>query len=75
MTHRTDVLVDGVEVRFGDGPSRVLAGAAAAVCDRDELRTWLRRLATELGAELLRGRVTACEPHPGGHHVTPRAGR
>ncbi|HUR01465.1 MAG TPA: lycopene cyclase family protein [Nonomuraea sp.] len=61
--------VDGVDVRFGDGPSRALAGAAAAVCDRDELRTWLRRLATELGAELLRGRVTACAPHPEGHHV------
>jgi flavin-dependent dehydrogenase len=61
--------VDGVDIRFGDGRARALAGAGATVCDRERLRSWLRGLATHLGADLLRGLVTRCDPHPEGHSV------
>ncbi|MEV6153476.1 lycopene cyclase family protein [Nonomuraea sp. NPDC052129] len=61
--------VERVDVRFGDGPARPLPGVGAAVCDREWLRTRLRGLATDLGAALLPGRMTRCEPHPDGHRA------
>ncbi|MFI7143940.1 lycopene cyclase family protein [Nonomuraea sp. NPDC050022] len=66
--------VDGVDVRFGDGPARPLPGVGAAVCDREWLRTRLRELATDLGAAMLPGRMTDCEPHPDGHRAVIATG-